>query len=274
VKMIVNIAGYKFININNTEEMKNKFLEKCLDLGLKGTIYFSNNGINFFVAGTQEMIDKYIYFMELDERLVEISLKISYTEYQPFRRMIVKKKKEIIALGLDEVRPAEYTSPSINPKELKKWLDEEKDIMLLDTRNDYELRIGTFENAVDLDIKTFREFPSALEKLNVDKNKTVVMFCTGGIRCEKASVVMENQGWNNVFQLEGGVLNYFEEVGGEHWNGDCFVFDQRVALNSELMETEIEMCFICREPLSKEEQKSGEYKIMEYCPYCINKNRK
>ena len=272
--MIVNIAGYKFININNTEEMKDKFLEKCLDLGLKGTIYFSNNGINFFVAGTQEMIDKYIHFMELDERLVGISLKISYTEYQPFRRMIVKKKKEIIALGLDEVRPAEYTSPSINPKELKKWLDEERDILLLDTRNDYELRIGTFEKAIDLNIKTFREFPFAVEKLDVDKNKTVVMFCTGGIRCEKASVVMENQGWNNVFQLEGGILNYFEEVGGEHWNGDCFVFDQRVALNSELLETEIEMCFICREPLSKEEQKSEYYKIMEYCPYCINKNKK
>jgi len=272
--MIVNIAGYRFVDINNTEEMKNIFLEKCLDLKLKGTIYFSRNGINFFVAGTQEMIDKYIEFMELDERLVGISLKISYTEYQPFRRMIVKKKKEIIALGLDEVRPAEHTSPSINPKELKKWLDEERDILLLDTRNDYELRIGTFEKAVDLDIKTFRQFPAAIEKLNIDKDKTVVMFCTGGIRCEKASVVMENQGWNNVYQLEGGVLNYFEEVGGEHWNGDCFVFDQRVAVNSELMETGIEMCFICREPLSEEEQKSEEYKIMEYCPYCINKNKK
>ena len=157
---------------------------------------------------------------------------------------------------------------------MKKWLDEERDILLLDTRNDYELRIGTFEKAVDLDIKTFRQFPAAIEKLNIDKDKTVVMFCTGGIRCEKASVVMENQGWNNVYQLEGGVLNYFEEVGGEHWNGDCFVFDQRVALNSELMETGIEMCFICREPLSEEEQKSEEYKIMEYCPYCINKNKK
>ena len=100
------------------------------------------------------------------------------------------------------------------------------------------------------------------------------MFCTGGIRCEKASVVMENQGWQNVFQLNGGVLNYFEEVGGKYWNGDCFVFDQRVALNSELEETEIEMCFICREPLSKEEQESKDYKIMEYCPYCINKNKK
>jgi predicted sulfurtransferase len=272
--MIVNIAGYKFIDINNAEEMKEIFLNKCLDLRLKGTIYFSENGVNFFIAGTQEMIDKYVNFMHLDKRLTGISLKKSYTEYQPFRRMIVKKKNEIISLGLDEVRPVEYTSPSIKPKQLKKWLDEERDILLLDTRNDYELRIGTFENAVDLDIKTFREFPTALKELNTDKNKTVVMFCTGGIRCEKASIVMENQGWNNVFQLEGGVLNYFEEVGGEHWNGDCFVFDQRVALNSELEETEIEMCFICREPLSKEEQESEEYKILEYCPYCVNKNNK
>ena len=272
--MIVNIAGYRFVNIDNPEDMKIKFLSKCLDLNLKGTIYFSNNGINFFIAGEQYFIDEYLQFMELDERLGGISLKISYTEYQPFRRMIVKKKKEIISLGIEEVRPVEHTSPSINPKELKKWLDEERDILLLDTRNDYELRIGTFENAVDLNIKTFREFPNAIENLKVDKTKPVVMFCTGGIRCEKASVVMENQGWKNVFQLNGGVLNYFEEVGGKYWNGDCFVFDQRVALNSELEETEIEMCFICREPLSKEEQKSKNYKIMEYCPYCINKNKK
>ena len=117
--MIVNIAGYRFVNIDNPEDMKIKFLSKCLDLNLKGTIYFSNNGINFFIAGEQYLIDEYLQFMELDERLGGISLKISYTEYQPFRRMIVKKKKEIIALGIDEVRPVEHTSPSIDPKELK-----------------------------------------------------------------------------------------------------------------------------------------------------------
>jgi predicted sulfurtransferase len=270
--MIVNIAGYKFIDLHNPEKMKVEFLRKCLELELRGTVLLSLNGINFFVAGTQGAIDKYIEFIEYDERLVDIPLKISYTGYQPFRRMIVKRKKEIISLGMDEVRPVEHTSPSISPKEFKKWMDEERDILVLDTRNDYELRVGTFENSIDLDIKTFRGFPEAIKNLELDKSKPVVMFCTGGIRCEKASVVMEKDGWKNVFQLEGGILNYFEECGGAYWDGDCFVFDQRVAVNHNLEETEIEMCFICREPLSLEEQKSEDYVILKHCPYCKNKD--
>ncbi len=270
--MIVNIAGYRFVDLHNPDEMKKQFLEECLDLELKGTVYLSFNGINFFVAGTQKSIDEYIKFMNVDNRLIDIPLKVSYTGYQPFRRMIVKKKREIISLGLNEIKPSVHTSPSIPPKKLKKWLDENKDFILLDTRNDYELRVGTFKNAIDLNIKTFRGFPGAIKNLKEDKKKPVVMFCTGGIRCEKASVVMENEGWENVFQLEGGILNYFEECGGSHWDGDCFVFDQRVAVDSGLSETEIEMCFICREPLTMEEQKSKDYVIMKHCPYCINDN--
>jgi predicted sulfurtransferase len=271
--MIVNIAGYRFVHLHDPEEMKVRFLEECLDLELKGTVLLSYNGINFYVAGLQKSIDEFVKFIEYDERLLDIPLKKSYTEYQPYRRMIVKKKKEIISLGLSDVRPIEYTSPSISPTKLKQWLNENKDFILLDTRNDYELRVGSFEKAIDLNIKTFRGFPDAIKGLNVDKTKTVVMFCTGGIRCEKASVVMENEGWENVLQLEGGILNYFQECGGRHWDGDCFVFDQRVAVNSNLEESEIEMCFICREPLTLEEQDSEEYVIMKYCPYCINENK-
>ena len=270
--MIVNIAGYRFVDLHDPEEMKIHFLEECLDLQLKGTVLLSSNGINFFVAGTERAIGDYIKFIEQDQRLIDIPLKKSYTEYQPFRRMIVKKKKEIISLGLDNVRPVEHTSPSISPKELKKWLDENKDFILLDTRNDYELRVGTFENSVNLKLKTFRDFPDSVKNLEENKSKPVVMFCTGGIRCEKASVVMEKEGWENVFQLEGGILNYFEECGGSYWNGDCFVFDQRVAVNPTLKETEIEMCFICREPLSVDEQKSEDYVILKHCPYCKNKD--
>ena len=190
--------------------------------------------------------------------------------------MCIRDRKEIIALGLDEVRPAEHTSPSINPKELKKWLDEERDILLLDTRNDYELRIGTFEKAVDLDIKTFRQFPAAIEKLNIDKDKTVVMFCTGGIRCEKASSLMKEEGFENVYHLQGGILKYLETVDKENslWNGECFVFDQRVCLTDELEVGSYKMCFACRMPITEEEMQNEKYIEGISCIYCYDKTTK
>ena len=269
----VNIAGYRFIDLPDRDELKAPLLERCLELDLKGTVLLSPNGINFFLAGTQQAIDEYIACLEQDERFQNIPIHISYSEYQPFRRMLVRLKNEIIALGMDEIRPAEHTGQYIEPQEFKEWLDEGKEVMVLDTRNDYELRIGTFENAIDLDIKTFRDFPEATQKLEQDKTTPVVMFCTGGIRCEKASLVMEKQGWENVYQIKGGVLGYLKECGGAHWNGDCFVFDHRVAINTELEESEHVLCFECRNPLSIEEQDSDEYLIEVHCPYCIEKNQ-
>ena len=269
----VNIAGYRFIDLPDRDELRAPFLEICLELKLKGTVLLSPNGINFFVAGTHEAIEQYVSFLEEDERFQGISLHISYSEYQPFKRMLVRLKNEIISLGMDEIKPAERKGQYIQPKEFKKWLDEGKEIMILDTRNDYELRVGTFENAIDLDIKSFREFPEATKKLEQDKTTPVVMFCTGGIRCEKASVVMENQGWENVYQIKGGILGYFKECGGAHWNGDCFVFDKRVSVNPELEESDHVLCFECRNPLSVEEQKSEDYVIEQYCPYCIDKKK-
>tara|TARA_B100000925_G_scaffold291003_1_gene277646 strand:- start:1198 stop:2058 length:861 start_codon:yes stop_codon:yes gene_type:complete len=269
----VNIAGYRFIDLPDRDELRAPFLEICLELELKGTVLLSPNGINFFVAGTHESIEQYVSFLEGDERFQGISLHISYSEYQPFKRMLVRLKNEIISLGMDEIKPAERKGQYIQPKEFKKWLDEGKEVMILDTRNDYELRVGTFENAIDLDIKSFREFPEATKKLEQDKTTPVVMFCTGGIRCEKASVVMENQGWENVYQIKGGILGYFKECGGAHWNGDCFVFDKRVSVNPELEESDHVLCFKCRNPLSVEEQKSEDYVIEQYCPYCIDKKK-
>jgi len=266
--MIVNIAGYRFVDILDRDTLRSPLREKCVDLGLKGTILLSHNGINFFLAGKQESIDEYISYLEEDERFREIPIHVSFTEYQPFKRMLVRLKKEIISLGIDEIRPADYTGIFIEPNEFKEWLDNDQEVMILDTRNDYELRVGTFENAIDLDIKSFREFPEAIKKLEQDKSTPVVMFCTGGIRCEKASVVMEKQGWENVYQIKGGVLGYFRETGGAHWNGDCFVFDQRVSVDKSLKESKHEMCFKCREPLSVDEQNSDHYVIGEYCPYC------
>ena len=273
VENIVNIAGYRFVDLPDRDELREPFKSVCDEVGLLGTILLSHEGINFFLSGSQSSIDLFIEYLETDLRFINIPLKISYSERMSFRRMNVRLKKEIISLGLDSIRPSESTGESISPSTFKAWLDEGREIVVLDTRNDYEVRLGTFEGAVGLNLSTFRAFPDAIAKSEIDKNQTVVMFCTGGIRCEKASSVMMQQGWSDVRQLEGGILGYFEEVGGEHWNGDCFVFDRRVALDPALEETTTQMCWACREPLSEEEMQSEQYEIAKSCPYCIEETR-
>ena len=266
---VLNISGYRFVDLNDRDELREPFMNMCTVLELKGTILLSPNGINFFLAGSEESVSEFIQYLESDMRFSGIPIKFSRTDYQPFRRMLVKKKNEIISLGKSEIKPSEFTGPYIKPIEFKRLLDGEEDILVLDTRNDYETRIGSFEGSIELGISTFRDFPNAIESIPEEyKSKTVVMYCTGGIRCEKASAVMINAGFEDVKQLEGGILGYFDECGGSYWDGDCFVFDQRVAVDSDLAETDIQMCFKCREPLSVEEQKSEYYVIGEHCPYC------
>ena len=270
VRMVVNIAGYRFVDLPDRDELREPMLDVCLEAGLKGTVLLSPNGINFFLAGTEESTNSFLSHLESDERLASIPIKLSHTEYQPFRRMLVKRKREIISLGMDDIRPSEFTAPHISPNEFKQMLDGCEDVVVLDARNDYETRVGMFDGAVDLDIASFRDFPVAIESLPDEyQSKTVVMYCTGGIRCEKASAVMLKAGFKDVRQLEGGILGYFDECGGTHWSGDCFVFDQRVALDHQLEETEVVMCFRCREPLSVEEQESEHYVINRHCPYCF-----
>ena len=267
----LNVAGYKFEPLENLDSLIPEFQNKCDQLGLKGSVYLSPNGINFSIAGTEENIDTYIQFMEEDSRFRDIPLKKTFSETQPFRRMKVRLKKEIISLGRDDINPRELTGDYISPRELFEMYETKEDVIVLDTRNEYETRVGLFENAVDLQLNTFRDFPSAIETLPEEyKDKQIVMYCTGGIRCEKASAVMMKAGFSDVKQLEGGVLDYFKETGGAYWNGDCFVFDERVALDKELKETEYIYCYICREPLSAEEKASPDFKINEYCPYCID----
>ncbi len=269
--MISNVAGYRFVDVPDRDKLREPFRQICNENGLKGTILLSFEGINFFLAGPQSSIDQYLQFLEEDSRFSGIPLKYSYTEYQPFNRMNVRLKKEIISLGLDHIKPAEHTGEEITPTEFKQWLDEGREVAIIDTRNDYEIRLGTFENAFDLNIKSFRAFPKAVESLpDSMKDTPVVMFCTGGIRCEKASVVMMDAGFSNVKQLKGGILGYFEEVGGEHWDGDCFVFDHRVALSAELEQADVVQCFACRQPLTVEEQESPDYVIEVSCPHCIH----
>ena len=267
---VTNIAGYKFEHIKNAVDLISVYQQKCEELGLKGSMLISKNGINFSLAGTQQATDTIIAFLEEDDRFLNIPLKVTYSENQPFRRMKVRLKKEIISLGRDDIDPRELTGEYVTPQELLSIYENNEDVVVLDTRNEYETRVGLFENALDLKLDTFRDFPKAIEQLPEGyKDKKIVMYCTGGIRCEKASAVMLKAGFKDVKQLEGGVLDYFKETGGKYWNGDCFVFDERVALDKELNETEYIYCYICREPLSAEEKSSLDFKVNEYCPYCI-----
>jgi UPF0176 protein len=268
---VLNIAGYKFKPLDELDVLISKFQNKCDVLDLRGSVYLSPNGINFSLAGSEEAIEQYLIFMEEDARFIDIPLKKTYSATQPFRRMKVRLKKEIISLGREDINPRELTGEYISPQELYAMYENNEDVIVLDTRNEYETRVGLFENAIDLQLDTFRDFPQAIEELPEEyKEKQIVMYCTGGIRCEKASAVMMKAGFSDVKQLEGGVLDYFKETGGAYWNGDCFVFDERVALDKELKETEYIYCYICREPLSAEEKASPDFKINEYCPYCID----
>ena len=266
---IANITGYKFTPITDTKLLQEKIINLSEENNLKGTVLISDKGINFSVAGLIENTSNFLKVIKKDEQFSDIDIKTTFNEYQPFRKMLVRIKKEIISMGVDEINPYEFTGEKIKPFELNKKLDAGEDVILLDTRNEYEVRLGTFENAIDLNLDSFRDFPTKINDLREQiGDKEIVMFCTGGVRCEKASALMLKSGFKNVKQIDGGVINYFKETGGAHWKGDCFVFDDRVALDKELNETDYVLCFRCREPLNKDEIASEHYKIDEYCPYC------
>ena len=226
------IAGYKFTALNDLDHLQNHFVDCCRKLSLKGTILLSAEGININLAGAPVAIADFINALKLDSRFIDLPFHISYTDTPPFKRLKVKLKKEIITLRQPMVKPVEQRAPSIKPTEFKKWLDEKRDITILDTRNDYEIKVGTFSNAVSLGLNDFVDFSTATDK--IDRHKPIVMFCTGGIRCEKAALHLLNEGFSDVFQLDGGILGYFKTVGNAHYHGDCFVFDDRVALDSNL----------------------------------------
>jgi UPF0176 protein len=244
---IHNIAGYKFVTLTELAELRSVTLEKCIGLGVKGTILLSSEGINIGLAALPEAIHEFKQYLLADDRFADMTFRESFSKEQPFRRMKVKLRKEIITMRQPDVQPELARAPSISPREFKQWLDENKDIAVLDTRNDYEVQFGTFANAINLQMKDFSEFPEKSKELA--KDKPIVMFCTGGIRCEKAGVYLLNSGFEKVYQLEGGILNYFTEVGGDHYDGECFVFDGRVALDSNLKSTGAQQCCVCQQPV-------------------------
>ncbi len=266
---IVNIAAYKFVELDRLPERREQVRELARKLDLKGTVLLSEEGINLFIAGSREAIDQFLADLRADERLSDLMAKESLSERQPFTRMLVKIKNEIISFGIDGIDPRQRTSPKLPPEQLKQWLDEGRPVHLLDTRNDYEVEVGTFSNAHVLGIDHFREFPEAIDSLPASmKDEPIVMFCTGGIRCEKAGPFMQERGFRNVFQLDGGILKYFEECGGDHYDGDCFVFDQRVAVDPQLRETAVEQCFACQMPLTVKDQSLPSYEPGVSCRYC------
>ena len=231
----INLAGYRFVPLAGLDTLKTAFQEKCANLALKGTVLLSPEGINIFVAGTEDSCAAFEEFVRADPRFTDLRCKRSVSFFQPFDRMLVKIKKEIITLRSPGPDPATQHAAAVSAAELKRWLDEGREVVLIDARNEFEVAAGSFENAIHLKLKSFGEFPAAVDRLDPAlKDKTIVTFCTGGIRCEKAAPVMTGKGFKNVFQLEGGILQYIEDCGDAHFSGRCFVFDQRVELDGNL----------------------------------------
>ena len=267
---ITNISCYQFAALSELKALRQQLLDLCKARGLKGTILLSTEGINMFIAGIREHVDALVTELHSIPGLEGLKPKYSESAEQPFRRMLVRIKKEIIAFGVEGIEPAKYTSPRLEPKVLKQWLDEGRPVILYDTRNDYEVKLGTFKGAVVAGIDSFRDFPAAVAKLPPEmKHAQVVSFCTGGIRCEKAAPFMEREGFEHVWQLEGGILKYFEECGSAHYDGELFVFDQRVGVDPGLHETASSQCFVCQTPLTAEEQADPRYVEHVSCPYCF-----
>ncbi len=267
----LNTACYHFFEVREyLERLRKVFKRKALALDLLGTVIITPEGINCFVSGLESDVREFQKFLkETCEQ--KLTFKDSWSDHKPFNRMLVKVKSQIVPVNDPDINPRQEGGNYLNPQDFKDWMDQKKDMLILDTRNEFEYNIGTFKNATQLHIENFREFDEKLDTIPEEwKEKPIVMFCTGGVRCEKASPIMKKKGFKNVYQLDGGILNYFERVGGEHYQGNCFVFDKRVALNSNLEETDIVECFACRHPVTPEEQRLETYKYEEYCPYCYD----
>ena len=232
---ILNIATYRFVSIDDPAALKAALLPPAQALGLKGTILLAPEGINAFLAGAESAVRSFLALLDDDARFAGLNIKESWSETVPFARLKIKLKQEIVTFRQPGLNPALNPAPAITAGELKRRLDAGEDIVLLDTRNDVEVAQGTFKNALFWGNSNFTAFADAA-RLHVDelRDKTVVSFCTGGIRCEKAAPFLRSLGAQNVFQLQGGILRYFEEVGRDHYDGDCFVFDERAAVDSTL----------------------------------------
>jgi len=236
---ILNIAGYRFVELTQLQKLQDHFQSACRALQLKGTILLSKEGINISLAGQKTNINAFQALLSQDPCFTGMSFHESWSTDVPFKKLKIKIKKEIITFKQDSKINPFHRAPSISPHLLKQWLDDKKDITLLDTRNEYEIAYGTFKDAINPHIKHFTELATELHLL--DGEKPIVMFCTGGIRCEKAASYMDALGFQQVYQLDGGILGYFKSVGGAHWIGNCFVFDERIAIDAEMKAASVDL---------------------------------
>jgi len=272
MKKISVCALYKFVRLENFEALRQPLLTVMEDNEVRGTLLLANEGINGTIAAPQDGIDAVLSFLQSDGRLSSISHKYSYNDENPFQRTKVKLKKEIVTMGVEGIDPNLVVGTYVKPKDWNALISD-PEVLLVDTRNDYEVEIGTFENAVNPNTETFREFPEYVAKnLDKTKHKKVAMFCTGGIRCEKSTAYLKEQGFDEVYHLEGGVLKYLEEVPADEtmWQGECFVFDGRVAVDHNLEQGQYDQCFACRFPITEDEKQSEHYTKGVSCHRCYD----
>ncbi|MGP4789914.1 oxygen-dependent tRNA uridine(34) hydroxylase TrhO [Psychrobacter sp. 1Y11] len=273
INNIVVAALYKFTRFDDYQNYRQPILDTLLKNDVKGTLLIASEGINGTISGSRQGIDNVLDYLRSIEAIGSFTFKESYTSEQPFYRTKVKLKKEIVTMGVEGIDPLQSVGRYVKPKDWNALISD-PEVILIDTRNDYEVQIGTFENAVNPNTETFREFPEYVAKeLDPAKHKKVAMFCTGGIRCEKSTAYMREQGFEEVYHLEGGILKYLEEVPASEtmWQGDCFVFDNRVSVNHNLEKGDYEQCFACRMPITAEDMQSPAYSKGESCPHCIGK---
>lgn len=269
---IVISALYKFVPLPDYKEMRDAIHENMEQNGVRGTLLLAAEGINGTIAGTRDGMDQVLAFLRAYPELSDLEHKESFADEIPFHRLKVRLKKEIVTIGLKNVDPTEVVGTYVQPKEWNELISD-PEVMLIDTRNEYEYGVGTFQGAVNPHTYAFRQFPDYVKKnLDPAKHKKVAMFCTGGIRCEKASSLMLELGFEEVYHLKGGILKYLEEVPQDQsmWEGECFVFDDRVTVNHDLLPGEHEMCFACKRPLSPEELAHPDYHIGVSCQHCVD----
>jgi UPF0176 protein len=271
---VVVCAMYKFIILEDFENIRPKLLDVMQANQVKGTLLLAKEGINGTVAGARLDIDTLLAWLRSDHRFADIVCKESFVNAPPFSRTKVKLKKEIVTMGVENIDPKEIVGTYVKPE---KWnsLISDPEVLLIDTRNDYEVEIGTFKHAVNPNTTSFREFPQYVaDHLDPEKHKKVAMFCTGGIRCEKSTAYLKEQGFEDVYHLEGGILKYLEDVPEDKslWEGECFVFDDRVSVNHQLKKGNYDQCNACRLPITKTDQASEHFIEGVSCPHCYNQH--
>ncbi len=269
---IVVAALYKFVSLPDYQELRQPLLDHCLAQGIKGTLLLASEGINGTVAGSRGAIDSLLSYLKADERLATLSHKESFHEELPFYRMKVKLKKEIVTMGVEGIDPRHVVGTYVKPQDWNALISD-PDVVLVDTRNDYEVELGTFKGAENPKTDSFREFPEYVaNSMDPGKQKKVAMFCTGGIRCEKSTAFMKEQGFEEVYHLEGGILQYLEDVPESEslWQGECYVFDNRVAVDHQLERGSYDLCHGCRLPITEADKDSEKYIEGVTCPRCFD----